>query len=131
VLFAFLFQQVQLMRLRAEWDGMSVKARELENLQQQIKRFRPWYDDSIRSLSVLRRLTEAFPESGDVTAKTIEIRDNGSVICTGTASDNTALLKALDKLRATPDIVEVHVDQVRGKSPLQFTFNVQWGGGPR
>lgn len=131
VLFAFLFQQVQLMRLRSEWDGMSVKVRELENLQQQIKRFRPWYDDSIRSLSVLRRLTEAFPENGDVTAKTIELRDNGSVICTGTASDNTALLKALDKLRAIPDIVDVQVDQVRGKSPLQFTFNFQWGGGPR
>lgn len=131
VLIAFLVQQVQLMGLRSEWAGMATKVHELENLQQQIKRFRPWYDESVRSLSILRRLTEAFPESGDVTAKTIELRDNGSVICTGTASDNTALLKALDKLRATPDIVDVQVDQVRGKSPLQFTFNFQWGGGPR
>ena len=65
-----------------------------------------------------------------MTAKTIELRDSGAVICTGTASDNSALLKALDKLRATPDIVDVQVDQVRCKSPLQFTFNFQWGGSP-
>jgi hypothetical protein len=131
VLLAFLVQQVQLMGLRSQWSGMATKVKELETLQQQIKRFRPWYDDSIRSLSILRRLTEAFPENGDVTAKTIELRDSGTVICTGTASDNSALLKALDKLRATADIVDVQVDQVRGKSPLQFTFNFQWGGSPR
>ncbi len=131
VLVAFLIQQFQLMSARSQWLEIAAKVHDLENLQQQVKRFRPWYDDSVRSLSILRRLTEAFPESGDVTAKTIELRDNGSVICTGTASDNTALLNTLDKLRATPDIVDVQVDQVRGKSPLQFTFNFQWGGGPR
>jgi hypothetical protein len=131
VLLAFLVQQVQLMSLRSQWAGMAVKVRELENLQQQIKRFRPWYDESIRSLSILRRLTEALPENGDVTAKTIEMQDSGTVICTGTATDNTALLKALDKLRAVPEIVDVQVDQVRGRSPLQFTFNFQWGGSPR
>ncbi len=128
-LLAFLFQQVQLLRLRSEWNGMSAKVRELENLQQQIRRFRPWYDDSIRSLSILRRLTEAFPENGDVTAKTIELRDDGAVICTGTASDNTALLKTLDRLRASQDVADVQVDQLRGKSPLQFTFNFHWTGG--
>jgi hypothetical protein len=128
-LFAFLFQQVQLFRLRSEWNGMSAKVRELENLQQQIRRFRPWYDDSIRSLSILRRLTEAFPENGDVTAKTVELRDDGAVICTGTAGDNTALLTTLDRLRASPDVADVQVDQLRGKSPLQFTFNFHWTGG--
>jgi hypothetical protein len=130
VLLAFLVQQVRLSGLRSKWATMAPKVRELDNLQQQIKRFRPWYDDSVRSLSILRRLTEAFPENGDVTAKTVELRDTGTVICTGTASDNAALLKTLDKLRATPDIVDVQVDQVRGKSPLQFTFNFQWGGSP-
>lgn len=128
-LLAFLFQQVQLLRLRSEWNGMSAKVRELENLQQQIRRFRPWFDDSVRTLSILRRLTEAFPENGDVTAKTIELRDDGAVICTGTATDNTALLKTLDRLRATQDVADVQVDQLRGKSPLQFTFNFHWTGG--
>ncbi len=128
---AFLWQQWQLIRLRSKWAEMGPKVRELERFQQQIKRFRPWYDDSIRSLSILRRLTEAFPENGDVTAKTVELRDPGTVICSGTASDNTALLKALDRLRAMSEVIDVQVDQVRGKAPLQFTFNFQWDGNSR
>ena len=128
---AFLWQQVQLVRLRSQWAEMGPNVRELDHFQQQIKRFRPWFDESVRSLSILRRLTEAFPENGDVTAKTVELRDPGTVICTGTASDNTALLKALDRLRAMSEVVDVQVDQVRGKAPLQFTFNFQWDGNSR
>ena len=44
-------------------------------MQQQIRKFRPWFDDSFRNLTILRKITEAFPEEGDVTAKTLEIRD--------------------------------------------------------
>lgn len=127
VMLAFAWQQVQLLSLGSKWQAMSAKVRELEVIQQQIRRFRPWYDESVRSLSILRQLTDSFPENGDVTAKTIELRDSGLVICTGTASDNAALLKALDRLRAAEEVSEVQVDQLRGRSPLQFTFNFQWG----
>lgn len=125
---AFLWQQIQLTRLSSSWARMAPKVRELDHFQQQTKRFRPWFDDSIRSLSILRRLTEALPENGDVTAKTIELRETGTVICTGTAIDKTALLKALDRLRAMSEVVDVQVDQVLGKAAIQFTFNFQWSG---
>jgi hypothetical protein len=29
-------------------------------------------------------------------------------------------------LRATKEVTDVKVDQIRGKSPLQFTFNFHW-----
>ncbi len=127
---AFLWQQIQLSRLSSDWARMATKVRELDHFQQQTKRFRPWFDDSIRSLSILRRLTEALPENGDVTAKTIELRESGTVICTGTAVDKTSLLNALDRLRAISEVVDVQVDQVLGKAAIQFTFNFQWGGSP-
>ncbi len=127
---AFGWQQIQFARLSSEWANMAPKVLELRQFQQQIKQFRPWFDDSIRSLSILRRLTEALPENGDVTAKTIELREAGTVLCSGTASDNTALLKALNRLRAMSEVVDVQVDQVRGKAPLQFTFNFQWIASP-
>lgn len=130
VALAFGWQQFQLSRLRSQWDGMSARVRELEEMQGQIKRFRPWFDDSIRSLAILRRLTETFPENGDVTAKTFELRDSGLVICTGTARDNAVLFQTLDQLRAAPDVADVQLDQVRGKTPLQFSFNFQWGDRP-
>lgn len=123
----FVSQQWQLSKLRSEWAALAPQAAELENLQQQIRRFRPWFDESRGSLSILRRLTEAFPEDGAVTAKTLEIRDLANVTCSGVARDNAALLKTLDRLRATREVGEVKVDQIRGKAPLQFSFNFHWG----
>jgi len=32
----------------------------------------------------------------------------------------------LDRLRSTKEITDLKVDQVRGKTPMQFTFNFQW-----
>jgi len=123
----FLYQQWELTDLRSQWAAMGPKVTELDGLQQQIRRFRPWFDDSMRDLSILRRLTEAFPEDGVVTAKTVEIREPAIVTCSGSARDNQALLKTLDQLRATKEILDVKVDQIKGGKPLQFTFNFHWG----
>lgn len=127
---AFLVQEWQLSRLQSRWRAMQPKVRELDAMQQRIKQFRPWFDDSFRGLSILRRVTEAFPEDGAVSAKTLEIRDLSAVSCSGVARDNPAFLKMLDQLRAARNEVNnLKVDQVRGKTPLQFTLNFQWGGG--
>ena len=128
---AILVQQWQLARLRSEWARMEKQVHELEDMQQQIRRFRPWFDESYQGLSILRRLTEAFPVDGVVSAKSVEIRELSTVTCSGVAHDNQAFLKMLDQLRASKEVGEVKVDQVRGKTPLQFTLNFQWGkGGP-
>jgi hypothetical protein len=108
---------------------MAPKVRELEDLQRQIRQYRPWFDESHRTLNILRRLTEAFPEDSSVTAKTIEVRELAAITCTGTARDNQALTKTLDQLSAASEVRDVQRDQLRGKSPLQFTFNFQWGDG--
>ena len=108
---------------------MKPKVTELDELSGQIRKFRPWYDESLTSLSILRRVTEAFPEDGAVAAKTLDIRNLVNVNVTGTARDNGALLKTLDQLRATKEVGDVRVDTIRGKSPMQFTFNFHWGEG--
>ena len=54
-----------------------------------------------------------------------------SVTCSGVARDNQAFLKMLDHVRATKQVGNLKVDQVRGKTPLQFTFNFQWSEGGR
>jgi len=125
----FLIQQWQLSRLRSRWGAMSQKVDELDGLQQQIRQYRPWFDRSFPSLSVLRELTLAFPEDGVVSAKTVEIRDANTVTCSGTARDNAVLLRTLTQLRAASGVTGLKVDQIRGKSPMQFTFDFQWGKG--
>ena len=119
------------MLLRSQWSAMSAKAGELEGLQKQIRQYRPWFDDSFQSLSIMRQLTTAFPEDGAVTAKTVEIRDGNVVSCSGTARDNAALLRTLSQLRAADGVADLKVDNIRGKSPMQFTFDFRWskGGG--
>lgn len=128
VLLGIGIQEYQLHSLNSQWSEISSRVRELEETEQNIRKFRPWYDNSVQTLRILRRLTEAFPEDSSVTAKTLEIHDPGVVTCSGTARDQAALLKVLDALRASRDVTEVQVDQLRGKSPLQFSFNFHWEG---
>ncbi len=126
---AFGYQQWQLTFLRDKWAQMEPEVRDLETIQNQVRQFRPWFDDSFRTMHVLHSVTEAFPEDGVVSAKTIEIRNGKAVTCTGTARDNPALLKTLDRLRDSRIAADLKVDQIRGKSPMQFTFNFQWNEG--
>ncbi|HTG43380.1 MAG TPA: hypothetical protein VK633_02490 [Verrucomicrobiae bacterium] len=126
---AFLVQGWQLSQLESRWSGMAPRVTELEAMQQQIKRFRPWFNNSFRSLTILKKVTEAFPVDGVVTAKTLEVRNESQVICSGVARDNQALFKMLDQLRSTKEVADVKMDQIRGKSPLQFSFNFRWAEG--
>lgn len=128
---AFGYQQWQLTRLSREWSAMAPRVKELELVQQQIKQYRPWFDESLRSLSVLRQLTLAFPDDGVVSAKAVEIRDGQRVTCTGVARENSALLKTWDRMRTNPAVSDLKVEQIRGKAPMQFTFNFQWTPGGR
>jgi hypothetical protein len=129
VLLAFAVQQAQLWYWGSQWSGMRVEVSELQEMQGNIRKFRPWYDDTFRSLQVLKRLTEAFPEDGSVSAKVIEIRAPATITCSGTARDNAAYLRMLDKLRSTKEIGKVQVEQVKGANAVQFTFNFQWNVG--
>lgn len=127
---AFGFQQWQLGSLQSEWTAIAPKAKDLEALNQQIRQYRPWYDESFRGLSILKQLTTAFPEDGVVTARTVEIRDLNAVTCTGTTRDNQSLLKVLEKLRAGGNAAGLRLDSIRGsKPPMQFTFGFRWSEG--
>jgi len=125
----FLFQQFELILLRSRWSAMSAKVQELDGLQQQIQQYSPWFDGSFRNLTVLRQLTLAFPEDGSVTAKTVEIRDGNTVTCTGTAQDNAALRRTLNQLRTADGVTDVKLQQLRGQSPMQFSFDIHYGNG--
>jgi hypothetical protein len=127
----FSIQQWQLMHLNSQWKAMAGEVSQLQTVQEQIRQFRPWYDESLRGLSILRQLTMAFPEDGVVSAKTVEIRDVTAVTCSGTARDNQALLKTLDRLRAAGGVSDLKVDQIRGRSPMQFTFDFRWSEGSK
>ena len=123
---AFLVQQIISWHFQSRWADMKAQVTELEATQAQIKQYRPWFDESARSLSILKQLTQAFPEDGVVTAKTIEIREANLVTCTGTAKDMNSLLAVQKKLSASGNVVDVKLNRIQGKSPMQFTFDFRW-----
>ncbi|MGH7972413.1 MAG: hypothetical protein ACREIC_27180, partial [Limisphaerales bacterium] len=125
---AFLFQHWQYWRLQSQLNEMKTRVSTLQTMNGKIRQFRPWFDDGIRGLTILRRLTEAFPEDGSVTAKTVEIRDLATVTCTGVARDYESLLKTIAQLRR--QIHDVNLGQTRGQPPsIQFSFSFVWNEG--
>jgi hypothetical protein len=121
----FLVQQWRLSSLQSRWDGMEATVQELEQFQQNIRQFRPWFDNSFRSLTILSKITEAFPQEGVVSLKTIEIRDPSTVTCAGVARDNQVFFAMRDKLEAYREVGNLKVGQTRG-NPVEFTFSFQW-----
>jgi hypothetical protein len=127
---AFSWQGYRRWELRNEWDGMKVQVGALDAIQSRIREYRPWYSTSFPELTILRRVTEAFPDNGVVTAKAFEIHSPNAVSVTGISKENTALLKTLDQLRKMPEVQAVKVEQISGRSPSQFNFTFRWNGNP-
>jgi len=123
---AFAWQEYCRWSLRSEWGAMQPQVTDLNAVQSLIRDYHPWYDTSFHSLSILRGVTTSFPDNGSVTAKSFEIHGPSGVSVTGTAQDNAALLRTLDQLRKTKEIQDLKVEQIRGKTPLQFTLSFRW-----
>lgn len=127
---ALAWQEYRSWSLRSEWNGMKDSVQALNAVQDRIREFRPWHDTSFTTLSTLKLVTEVFPETGAVTAKSIEIKGHSTVTVTGSTRENSALLSALDRLRQRPQVTNLKIEQIRGKSPAQFTFSFQLARSP-
>jgi hypothetical protein len=122
----FGYQEVQLMRWQSRWDQMKLEVADLKVINDKIDKYRPWSDETVRGLSILKEITTAFPEDGAVTAKSLEIRDLNTVVCSGIARSMQSLVWTQGQLQHQPGIAGVKVTQIRGHSPqLQFTLNIQ------
>lgn len=135
VLLAFFIQQVLLWYWGSRWKGIEKQTYSLEDTQANIRKFRGWYDGSFRELSILRSLTESFPEDGTVSLKQVEIRDSGKpgefplINCVGTARDRTSLQRVRDKLGQGRNVLNVGTKKEDGNSPVEFEFYFNWSGG--
>ena len=117
----FFIRSEQESGLEKRWARMNASVNELDALQQKIRKFRPWFDRKPTSVQLLESLFAAFPEGGDVWAKSIQI--NGTkVTCTGFARNQPAFLAMLDRLRHRPDVTNLQTQQIRNENPVQFTI---------
>ena len=131
VLAAFGWQEYRRWSLRNEWGDMQAQVLRLDGVQRQIDEFQPWYADT-RSLNILLRVTECFPDNGSVTAKSFEVHGTTTSIVTisGTARDNASLLRVQEQLRNAKEVQGLKIEQIRGKTPMQFTLTFRWKNSP-
>ncbi len=140
VLLAFLGQQIFIQHWQGKWNKMSKRVGDLNRMQNTVVKYRPWFDPSCRSLSVLKQLTEAFPPDGSVSAKNFEIREESEtqkagtktvstkVICSGTAISSEAFNRMFDQLKKARQVRELRVDSTKigTGGVLDFSFNFKW-----
>ena len=127
-LIAFGWHEFRRYSLKSEWSAMQAEVTRLDAVQARIREFAPWYDTQFRSLSIMKRVTECFPENGSVTAKTFEVHGNAIVTISGTARDNASLLRVQELLRKTKEVQGLKIEQIRAKNPMQFTLTFRWIG---
>ncbi len=126
----FGYQQIQLSRWQSQWSKMSADVTQLKAIKDKIEKYQPWADKNVTGLTILKEIATAFPKTGEVTVKSLEIRDLNTVVCTGVARSMPSLTQTQGELRRTQGIAGVSLVQSRGHAPnLQFTLNIQYNAG--
>lgn len=123
----FAWQEYERWSLRSQWDAIAVDVKALDAVQARIDEFRPWYDESFRNLTILSRITTCFPDSGTLTAHSVEIHgvNNISVSISGSARDRATILHTQELLGKVKEVQGVKLEQIRG-TPIQFTLTFRW-----
>jgi len=125
----FGWQQWRLNRLETQWQAMEKPVNQIREMEARIRKYRPWYDETYRSLAILKAVTQAFPEDSSVSAKSIEIRDRAGVTVTGTARNNQAFLRMRDQLTKNKQVHDLKGGPQKSAPNTQFvefTFNFHW-----
>jgi hypothetical protein len=132
---AFLYQIFRLDDLQTDWNGMKDSVAVVETVGGKISEFRPWHGSSVPRLTTARAITRAFPETGEIWLKQLNIRDiskdtkikdASKVMATGSSSDQNSLLATLDKLRITSGISNLELKSQQGTDPIFFSFEFDW-----
>ena len=123
---AFLYQQIWIWSLNSKLNAIAPRVKVIEAARKNISTFRPWFDESYRTLATIWILTDAFPEDGRISAKSLDIRED-KITCLGVARNREAVLRVIEKLRLAKGIASASIETMSGESPVNFTFNFVLG----
>jgi hypothetical protein len=130
---AFGWQQIQIHQWNSKWEVIKDRVTQLQDDTAKIEKYRPWFKHSYAGLEILANVTSAYPPTGTVNAKSIEIHDLSQVAVhgtSGTAVQVTAAIAAIndvaDKLGKTKGFSIVRRDTTGGTPPVAYNFTFNW-----
>ena len=131
---AFLYQINSLNGLQKQWNGLNPdtglsmrgSVAVVETVQGKIHEFKPWFDSSVPSLTTARAITLAFPKTGEIWLKQLNIRDDSKVLAKGSSRDQNSLLDTWDRLLSTSGISNLELKSQQGSDPIFFSFEFNW-----
>ena len=77
-------------------------------------------------MTILAKLTSAFPDYGYVTVKNLEIRDLNTISAHGTAQSIPYFNVMRESLGRVPGVVELHADTSGSGVQMQYNLTYQW-----
>lgn len=122
----FTVRQAWAGNLERRWQRIAADVAVVEKIETDIRACREWYDPSIKSLEMLKRLTEAFPVGGEVSARSLELRERNEVVCSGVARTADDFRQFQKRLSESPGVAGLRVQQLRGENPVQFSLTFEW-----
>lgn len=123
---AYGWQYHTLNSLQDNWSSIEMDVDRVEQLQSNLRAYRPWFEETAPSLDMLMALTEAFPPTGEVWTRSFAVKDMNKVSFTGFARSRADLLKMQERLAAQPGVEDLKVLPLRGDAPAQFSLSYTW-----
>ncbi len=122
----FGWQQIRLYSLNKQWKAIEGTVTELQRDNDNIEKYRPWFDPSCRALTIWAKLTSALPVLGSVTVKNMEIRDLSTVSVHGMATSIGDFNIMRETLGKTPGVTDLHADTAGTPPQIQYNLTYQW-----
>ncbi|MDF3130476.1 hypothetical protein P0Y35_14815 [Kiritimatiellaeota bacterium B1221] len=112
--------------LSQQWKSMAREVEALEEIQAELRLFRPWAETNADSLQILNLVTSTFPDQGDLWVSRLEIKDDRKVSLSGFSKQQEAFSAMRQKLMSLPQVADTTLEQQRGHAPLQYEIQFQW-----
>lgn len=126
---SFGYQGYRLGSLENHWRSIESDVASVETLRDNVRKYRPWFDDSVQTLQIMKTVTGAFPPDGAVYAKSIKITNQEKITCLGISRNDAVRQQMARQLQEASGLDDMHID-VQGQPPLQqFTLTCVWRGG--
>jgi hypothetical protein len=144
VLLAFAVQEGLLRYWGYKLARIKPQADRILAMEQQVQKYRPWYDETFPALTILSRVTDAFPKTGEVSAKNVAIQatsgnlrnaqqqDPLTVTIGGIARNNASIFGVHASLaQPARGFKNVKLEPIAGQPPqLRFSIKIGYGGRP-